>query len=187
MAWSYDELIRNSSPDVLEDNAATIEGVKNLQTNPQNNPYLNALALMSEHVKELNPEIVEELKRAGEEERKKQYGGNKYNAIPTETDDGKKFPSMKEANEYLALRLLVRAGVIKDLILQPRFILQRANKAKGIKQVKYTPDFQYFDIEKGVTTIVETKGFKTTDFIVRKNLFEQWLLDKHPDWIYIVK
>ena len=174
-----------TSPDVEELNRDTLEGVSNVKSTPTLNPFRAALAAMSDQVKTLNPSIVEELEEAARTSNR--GAGNKFNAQVTITDDGKKFPSRKEANEYLALRLLERAGVISRLELQPKFVLQRANKKKGVKQVKYTPDFKYLDNQTGRVTIIETKGVKTADFIVRHNLFVAWLKEHHADWVFIVK
>ena len=47
----------------------------------------------------------------------------KYNARKVEID-GITFDSLKEANRYSELKLLEKAGLIKDLTLQPRFNLK---------------------------------------------------------------
>jgi hypothetical protein len=47
---------------------------------------------------------------------------HKYGAKRTEVM-GIKFDSKKEANRYLELKMLARAGKIRDLKLQPKFLL----------------------------------------------------------------
>lgn len=72
---------------------------------------------------------------------------NKYNNHKTELD-GKKFDSIKEASRYAELKLMEKAGEIKDLELQKRFLLLPAFTDKtGTKHraVTYVADFVYKD------------------------------------------
>ena len=65
-------------------------------------------------------------------------------------------------------------GVITDLVLQPKFILQTSFKLPGygtIREIKYTPDFRYTVASTGLDTVEDTKGFITTDYVIRKKLF----------------
>lgn len=57
---------------------------------------------------------------------------NKYRNIKT-TVDGIEFDSRKEADYYCQLKLLKRAGEIKDFGLQPRYELQPTFKKNGTK------------------------------------------------------
>lgn len=86
---------------------------------------------------------------------------NKYNAQPT-VIDGIRFASKKEANRYCELKLLERAGKIKNLELQPRFKLHAG--------IVYIGDFAY--LEDGKTIIEDTKGVETAVFKLKKKLFE---------------
>ena len=52
--------------------------------------------------------------------------GNKKNIV-----DGIKFDSQKEANRYLILKDMLICGEIKDLKLQPKFLLQDSFTYKG--------------------------------------------------------
>lgn len=99
------------------------------------------------------------------------YGNTKvrYNGIV--------FDSRKEANRYTELRLLERAGKIRDLETQKEFVLipaQYVGEGKGRKcverAVKYKADFYYYDIEKGCYICEDTKGFKTKDYIIKRKL-----------------
>ena len=69
--------------------------------------------------------------------------------------DGIKFDSGAEAGRYKELRLMEKAGAIKDLILQPEFLLQDKFKHKGKTEraVKYIADFKYFDVSRGVYVV----------------------------------
>lgn len=80
---------------------------------------------------------------------------NKYGNQKIELD-GYKFDSKKEARRYAELRMLERAGNIRDLemqkpyTLQPGFIDKSGNRQKPIK---YYADFVY--VEKDGTVVIE--------------------------------
>ena len=63
---------------------------------------------------------------------------SKYRAVPTVVD-GIRFASMAEARRYQELRLLEKAGKIRNLKLQPKFPLL----VNGIKVGTYIADFGY--------------------------------------------
>lgn len=89
--------------------------------------------------------------------------------------DGIKFDSKKEAKRYTELKLLKRAGLIKDLELQPLFVLQPKytnKKGEHIRAITYKADFMYFDIKKEQYIIEDTKGFRTDTYKLKKKLFE---------------
>ena len=95
--------------------------------------------------------------------------GNKKTII-----DGITFDSALEAARYSELKLLQRAGAIRDLKLQPVFELIPGFTKNGVtyRKTVYKADFAYFDVEKGKTVIEDTKGFKTKEYILKKKLFE---------------
>ena len=88
--------------------------------------------------------------------------------------DGIEFDSRLEAKEYQELKLLERAGLIKDLRMQIKFELQPKYKKnnKTIRAINYVADFVYFDVEKGKTIVIDTKGFRTDVFKLKKKIFE---------------
>ena len=100
-----------------------------------------------------------------------QFRRFKYHNKPTDVD-GIRFASKKEANRYQLLKLLERNGDIKDLKLQPRFILQEAFEKNGIKYraITYIADFQYLRDKKLV--VEDTKGFRNNIFLLKQKLFE---------------
>lgn len=87
---------------------------------------------------------------------------SKYGAVKTSVD-GQTFDSKKEADFYCELKLRLQCGDIKGFCLQPIFIL-----APGLK---YKADFIIFNND-GTTEIVDTKGFKTKEYIAKKKVFE---------------
>jgi len=78
---------------------------------------------------------------------------HKYRAKATEVN-GIRFHSKKEANRYLELKSLERAGKIKELELQPFFVLNVKNKKIG----KCILDFKYFDVDSGKCVYEDVKG-----------------------------
>ncbi len=88
------------------------------------------------------------------------------------------FDSKLEANEARYLVGLEKKGVITNLVFQPKFQLQESfnvltNKTKNGKSkqssMTYTPDFSYtqgFD-----KVVVESKGFATGEYRMRKKMF----------------
>lgn len=100
-----------------------------------------------------------------EQYREYQKKGNrksKYGAVKTSVD-GQTFDSKKEADYYCNLKLRLQAGEIKGFCLQPVFIL-----APGLK---YKADFIVFHNDE-TTEIIDTKGFKTKEYIAKKKVFE---------------
>lgn len=89
--------------------------------------------------------------------------------------DGIKFDSKKEAKRYNELKLLKRAGVIKELELQKIFELQPKyinNKGEHIRSITYKADFFYYDKQKEQYIVEDTKGFRTDIYKLKKKLFE---------------
>lgn len=96
---------------------------------------------------------------------------NKHNAVAVVVD-GIRFASKMEARRYGELKLLVAAGVITELTLQPRFLLQEKftdSKGTNHRAINYVGDFQY--IENGVTVVEDVKGMETKVFKINKKLF----------------
>ena len=97
---------------------------------------------------------------------------SKYKAIKTDVD-GITFASRKEANRYAELKLLEKAGVIKDLQLQRVFTLigeQRDKNGKILEHpVKYIADFVYKN-QNGETVVEDAKGMKTDVYKIKRKL-----------------
>lgn len=105
------------------------------------------------------------------------YVSNKYGNKKT-VIDGIKFDSKLEAKRYSELKLMQKAGVIKDLELQPKFLLQegfRDADGKKHQAINYIADFKY--IQDGETIIEDTKGRETDVYRIKKKM----LLYKYPD------
>ena len=98
---------------------------------------------------------------------------NKYNNKKVEYD-GHVFDSQKECTRYKQLRLLERAGLIKDLQLQKEYILQDKYKInnKTIRKISYIADFSYISVKDNKLHVIDVKGFKTDVYKLKKKLFE---------------
>lgn len=87
--------------------------------------------------------------------------------------DGEEFDSKKEGNRYKELKLLLKAGKISNLELQPRFLLQDGFKKNGrtFRKIEYIADFKY--IENGKTIVEDVKGMQTDVFKIKHKIFEK--------------
>ncbi len=84
---------------------------------------------------------------------------SKYGAVRT-TVDGIVFASKSEARRYGELKLLLKAGEIEDLELQPRFPLIVHFWDEHERIGEYRGDFAYYD-RVGERIVEDVKGFKT--------------------------
>jgi len=87
--------------------------------------------------------------------------------------DGITFDSQAEAKYYEQLKWLKYGKQIKDFKLQPRFLLQESYKKNGktVRKIEYIADFQIHNLD-GSVEIVDVKGHETTEFLLKKKLFE---------------
>ena len=90
---------------------------------------------------------------------------SKYNAIPTIVD-GVRFASRAEAKRYGELKLLVLAGDITRLELQPAFKCF----VNGVLICTYRGDFRYFTA--AACVVEDVKGMKTPVYKLKKRLVE---------------
>lgn len=103
------------------------------------------------------------------------------------TLNGITYDSKKEAKRHQELLLLERAGAIQSLQTQVKYVLIPAQREftneiytkgrnKGCfkkgklleKECAYIADFVY--IENGQTVVEDTKGFRTTDYKIKRKL-----------------
>lgn len=91
------------------------------------------------------------------------------------TIDGITFDSIKESKRYNDLKMLQRANIIKELELQKVFELQPKfinNNGQHIRAITYIADFFYYDNEKKMYIVEDTKGYRTEVYKIKKKLFE---------------
>lgn len=92
--------------------------------------------------------------------------GNKYHARKIKAPDGQVFDSVKEYHRWGCLRLLERAGAIKDLKRQVKYEL--IPKQSGERACNYIADFTY--IENGELVVEDVKGVRTDAYKIKKKL-----------------
>jgi len=114
---------------------------------------------------------------------------NKYRNCKVKTAEGLEFDSRKEYYEYLNLVRLQSEGKIKNLRCQVKYELipkQKLDKpyktsnstktTRTLSAVNYIADFVYDEYNEQkhefVTIVVDTKGFRTKDFVIRKKLMK---------------
>jgi len=93
---------------------------------------------------------------------------HKYGAEPVEID-GHRFPSKREGRRYGELKMLVQAGEITELELQPKYplglpdnpILLKSRGYPNGRQAAYFADFKYTDTRTGSEVIEDVKGMDT--------------------------
>ena len=104
-------------------------------------------------------------KLALEDEKKSKYNAQKAGI------DGIKFDSKSEAEHYASLKLLERAGIISDLKLQPRFLLQEGFVYNGHRErkIEYVADFEY--TQNGKKVVEDVKGLRTQVYSIKRKLF----------------
>lgn len=97
---------------------------------------------------------------------------SKYNAKKTVVD-GIEFDSLREADRYCELKLLEKANEIRNLELQPRFLLQDKFKDKmgtTHRKIEYVADFLYIDND-GKAIVEDVKGVLTDVYKIKKKMF----------------
>lgn len=97
--------------------------------------------------------------------------------------DGIKFDSKLEAERYAQLKILERAGVIRELELQPSFELLPSFRKNGKtwRKTVYKADFRYILVNDDRIIIEDVKGSTaviTDVFRLKQKLFEY----KYPDY-----
>lgn len=114
---------------------------------------------------------------------------NKYNVGTSKkgkadrTVDGIVFMSKKESKRYIELKELDKEGKIKDLELQPRFVLQTSfidNEGNKHRAIEYRADFRYFDKKTKQTYVEDVKGMRTDIYKIKKKL----LLYSYSDFLF---
>ncbi len=91
---------------------------------------------------------------------------NKYHARPTIVDNVR-FASKKEARRYSELLLLLAAGEISNLEMQPRYDII----VNGCKIGFYKADFRYISPD-GQSHVEDAKGVSTAVYRLKKRIVE---------------
>lgn len=98
--------------------------------------------------------------------------------------DGIKFDSKRESERFGELQLLLKAGKIRNLKLQPSFTLQEAfttPEGEHIRAITYKADFSYeapvCDAEDGemlwLPVVEDVKGMKTKEYLLKYKMMAE--------------
>ena len=104
---------------------------------------------------------------------------NKYHARKT-TVCGRTFDSRREAEVYLELLAQKQAGEIVRIGFQPSYTLLAGfvdNTGKKQRPITYTADF-FVTYADGHSEVIEVKGMRTRDYLLRKKLFLHMMREK---------
>jgi len=92
---------------------------------------------------------------------------HKYKAKSV-TVDNILFPSKREASRYGDIKIMLKAGVIQDLTLHPKFPCI----VNGLKVCTYIADFSYVRRKDGEVVTEDCKGYRTDVYRLKKKLVE---------------
>ena len=108
---------------------------------------------------------------------------NKFFAKKTPCRQGHVHHSAREAKRCNELHLMLRAGDIEDLELQPQFwfaIDGKQVKHENGRRVGYKADFSYVDRHSGARIVEDSKGpFRDNAWTLRKAIFRAL----HPELV----
>lgn len=79
--------------------------------------------------------------------------------------DGISFPSQREADRWIGLCMMGKAGAIKNLRRQVRY--------KLIMETVYVSDFEYDVVETGEHVVEDSKGYRTPLYQRKKKLMKE--------------
>lgn len=104
---------------------------------------------------------------------------NKFHAKKTVVN-GVVYDSKKESKRAVELEYLEKAGKIKNLERQKRFVLQEGfvnNEGKKIRPISYVADYYYEENGQQVVEDVKSPATRTQVYMLKKKLFQF----KYPD------
>lgn len=126
--------------------------------------------LRFESMADMPPRMREAYAKQVLPEARAQQSAAKYRNAPAERA-GIRFDSQKEARRYDELMVMLRAGIISDLRLEPQFTLQESyitETGERIRAVRYTADFSYKFGGKLVVEDVKSKPTRTKEYLRNK-------------------
>lgn len=121
----------------------------------------------------LQKQVMQKLKAAQTIEGKNKP--SKYHAVKDNRGEVK-FDSKAEARRFDALMLLLKAGAISDLKLQPQFTLQEAYTTPDgvrVRAIRYVADYSYKINGDLIVEDVKSKATKTRVYAIKKKLLHE--------------
>lgn len=110
----------------------------------------------------------------------------KYKSKYTVCNQMHKHASKKEAQRCNELTVMEKQNLIKELRQQPRFNLLHSFRWRGktIRGIDYVADFSYFDNEKKVFVVEDTKGFRTPVYKIKVKMLLN-IMKARGDFLFI--
>jgi hypothetical protein len=104
---------------------------------------------------------------------------SKYGSSWKKCNEEHNHQSKKEANRCNELHLLLKAGEIEKLKIQPKFELLPSFEYndKKYRGIHYYADFSYFDKDKKIWVVEDVKGHKTNVYKLKKKMLLNMLKD----------
>ena len=101
------------------------------------------------------------------------YGKYSVSSPDRRTMDGIVFDSRMEMLRYADLKLLEKAGEIRELSIQPKYELLEGfvRRGKNYLPIHYIGDFLYYDVKKKRKVVEDVKGVETEVFKIKQKLF----------------
>ena len=133
------------------------------------------MALKAEDLARLSPAAQRQIYQKTLAEQRKRETRKKFNNVPTKRN-GIKFDSKKEALRYDQLMVMLRAGEISDLKLQPQYTLQESYvtpEGERVRAIRYVADFSYWQKGEFVVEDVKSKATATAQYKLKKKLMQE--------------
>ena len=133
------------------------------------------MALKAEDLARLSPAAQRQIYQKTLAEQRKRATKKKFNNVPTKRN-GIKFDSKKEALRYDQLMVMLRAGEISDLKLQPQYTLQESYvtpEGERVRAIRYVADFSYWQKGEFVVEDVKSKATATAQYKLKKKLMQE--------------
>ena len=96
---------------------------------------------------------------------KSKYGNHKVTA-----PDGQKFDSQREHQRWVILKIMERAGKIKDLRRQVKYVLIPAQRDSRGKLLEYECSYIDYDFALQQEVVEDAKGMKTDVYKIKKKM-----------------
>ena len=133
------------------------------------------MALKAEDLARLSPAAQRQIYQKALAEQRKRATKKKFTNVPTKRN-GIKFDSKKEALRYDQLMVMLRAGEISDLKLQPQYTLQESYvtpEGERVRAIRYVADFSYWQKGEFVVEDVKSKATATAQYKLKKKLMQE--------------
>lgn len=126
-------------------------------------------------ISRLGPSAQKQILQKLQQEQREKAKPSKYGNVKTQrqAEEPITFDSQKEARRYDELLLELKAGLIRNLRLQPQYTLQESYKTydgKRVRAIRYVADFSYIRNGALVVEDVKSKATKTAQYQMKRKM-----------------